>query len=488
MRNKNEPWADDKLGRKQQADAISNYLTTRSKNRTSSGLAKGFVLGIESEYGQGKSYFVRNMKASLSKTHPVALIDAWQDDRINSPFLAILDGIENALAPFFDTDSKIRDNADKLIAGSGKLISGMAIGAGKKALEKIAGTGVEELLGEILESDSDAEELQDLEIGDIGIEGVKEGLIRLNSLTDSSTKKGLKEYRQRKLSISRLHQRLILLSKQIGENTAYDLPIFIFIDELDRCRPDYAITLLEEVKHLFDIPGFVFILSLQKEQLLNAIKAVYGSEFDSAAYIDRFIDKYYELNAPNCSQFVDLELQKEPLGTSIFLNDPLGLTDAERISLVFNHYGLSLREMERALDMVRASTILLGSVKIDPIYLTSSIVAHMGIVGKKGRKSRAPFEPIDIEWRQTTQRPAIMKNGKIDNFGTVLSTIQSHATWNLQTVKQQATHIKRPELYYCYQIVQHFFDQFKSQQPFNFTMSSLIGKIISQIQPFEPEA
>ena len=58
-------------------------------------------------------------------------------------------------------------------------------------------------------------------------------------------------------------------------------PMFVFIDELDRCRPTYAIELLETVKHLFDIPGLVFVIATNTDQLQHSIKAVYGAEFDA---------------------------------------------------------------------------------------------------------------------------------------------------------------------------------------------------------------
>jgi len=34
--------------------------------------------------------------------------------------------------------------------------------------------------------------------------------------------------------------------------------VIIIVDELDRCRPDYAIRVLEIIKHLFDVNGYIF--------------------------------------------------------------------------------------------------------------------------------------------------------------------------------------------------------------------------------------
>jgi predicted KAP-like P-loop ATPase len=53
------------------------------------------------------------------------------------------------------------------------------------------------------------------------------------------------------------------LKKALKEAFGGDSPkAFIFVDELDRCRPDYAISYLETIKHVFDIHGLVFVLSI----------------------------------------------------------------------------------------------------------------------------------------------------------------------------------------------------------------------------------
>ena len=64
--------------------------------------------------------------------------------------------------------------------------------------------------------------------------------------------------------------------------------IVIIIDELDRCKPTFAVQLLEIVKHLFDIKGITFIFMLDIEQLSHSIKTIYGQEMDVTGYLCRF--------------------------------------------------------------------------------------------------------------------------------------------------------------------------------------------------------
>ena len=78
------------------------------------------------------------------------------------------------------------------------------------------------------------------------------------------------------------------------EKSTEDKPVVFIIDELDRCRPNYAVEVLEQIKHLFSVPKIVFVLSIDKEQLGHAVRGVYGSEkLNADEYLRRFIDILY---------------------------------------------------------------------------------------------------------------------------------------------------------------------------------------------------
>ena len=66
--------------------------------------------------------------------------------------------------------------------------------------------------------------------------------------------------------------------------------LVIFIDELDRCRPSYAIEMLERIKHYFDDERIIFIVSVNKDQLVHTISKCYGTNFDSTGYLNKFFD------------------------------------------------------------------------------------------------------------------------------------------------------------------------------------------------------
>lgn len=86
--------------------------------------------------------------------------------------------------------------------------------------------------------------------------------------------------------------------------------VFILIDELDRCRPTYAIEMLETIKHFFDIPNFVFVIATDTQQLSHSIKAVYGSGFDGSEYLSRFFNRTATLPQGKLRGFILNELSK----------------------------------------------------------------------------------------------------------------------------------------------------------------------------------
>lgn len=79
--------------------------------------------------------------------------------------------------------------------------------------------------------------------------------------------------------------------------------LVVFIDELDRCSPNYAIRLLERIKHYFENESITFIFSVNINELQYTVKKYYGEEFDGARYLDRFFDLRLQLPEANLSRY-----------------------------------------------------------------------------------------------------------------------------------------------------------------------------------------
>ncbi|MBA4719365.1 MAG: hypothetical protein A6F72_09050 [Cycloclasticus sp. symbiont of Poecilosclerida sp. N] len=73
-----------------------------------------------------------------------------------------------------------------------------------------------------------------------------------------------------------------------------DKPLVFIIDELDRCRPDVALEMLEQIKHLFSIEKITFLLVTHKPQLELSIKHRYGN-INASEYLQKFVNFWISL-------------------------------------------------------------------------------------------------------------------------------------------------------------------------------------------------
>lgn len=121
--------------------------------------------------------------------------------------------------------------------------------------------------------------------------------------------------------------------------------LVIFVDELDRCRPSFAIKVLERIEHYFVNDRITFVFSMNIEQLQHTIKAFYGNDFDACRYLDRFFD--IRLSLPTTIS--------NRLFNSLNLND-YSLID-NVIMRIQDTYNLSLREFCKYYNTVKVASV-----------------------------------------------------------------------------------------------------------------------------------
>lgn len=79
--------------------------------------------------------------------------------------------------------------------------------------------------------------------------------------------------------------------------------LVVFVDELDRCKPSYAVQLLERVKHYFSVDSVTFVFSVNLNELQHTIKHHYGNGIDACRYLDRFFDLRISLPPANMTKY-----------------------------------------------------------------------------------------------------------------------------------------------------------------------------------------
>lgn len=153
-----------------------------------------------------------------------------------------------------------------------------------------------------------------------------------------------------------------------------ELPIFILVDELDRCRPDYAIELLEGIKHLFGVKGIYFVVATNIDQLSESVKAVYGTGFDGARYLKRFFDLEYTLPEPDRFAFAKYLFngiqcpQSHLLDTGLDQQN-LSVDSNDILPMLFKHYSdyfeCGLRDQIQIIKIIESAFISLGHHRIN---------------------------------------------------------------------------------------------------------------------------
>ncbi|MCF6299109.1 MAG: KAP family NTPase, partial [Thiomicrorhabdus sp.] len=127
-------------------------------------------------------------------------------------------------------------------------------------------------------------------------------------------------------------------------------PIIIVIDELDRCRPDYSVSMLEYIKHIFNINKIQFILVTNTEQLKSSVNHSYGASINAQKYLDKFVS--YSFTLPQMinhrEDYVSVVHMQGLLEASTVLQNSIlakpGIFELIEILIKVNH--LSLREVE----------------------------------------------------------------------------------------------------------------------------------------------
>lgn len=123
--------------------------------------------------------------------------------------------------------------------------------------------------------------------------------------------------------------------------------LLVLIDELDRCKPTYAVQLLERIKHYLSNKRITFVFAINEDQLQHTVKIFYGTDFNAHRYLDRFFDFRLSLPQPDVNRFYN----------SYGLNPTGGDFDARLyadVCIAFARvYDLSLRESMRYWQWVK---------------------------------------------------------------------------------------------------------------------------------------
>ena len=262
---------EDKLNRSKHLQPLTKLLGNLSE--------ESFVMTVSAPYGGGKTFFIDLWKRYLEDNRYKTLYyNAWENDVADNPLMSFI-------ASFDELDL---DDA-----------------SWKELIESAAGVFTDEVLlnPDIMEHCfnfvSPAAGLAARFITK-GSKKVKEkyNLVKSKAECKNIFIEQVKNEKKKKEQILKLKE---TLKKIIHKQENHKL--VIFIDDLDRCSPAYAIKFLEYIKHLFDVNGCIFVLAVDEEQLKSAVEVIYGNK-NGEDFLAKIIDFKFSLPSPNISEFI----------------------------------------------------------------------------------------------------------------------------------------------------------------------------------------
>lgn len=218
---------------------------------------------LDAPWGDGKTFFVKTVEQVMRSLNSATKDDgAGSIDKLDK-VTDELGSVKTRFLPFYFNawqNDFFEDPISALLA---------SMGAEFKSNDKLRSRSIVNIITSIIDASARLFYLN------INIGGIAEA-VRGKSLIEAFEKR------------QKVREKIDELANQGIDGVADK--IVIFVDELDRCRPDFSVRLLEQTKALFQSENIIVVSSSDSVQLSKAVAGMYGDGFDSAHFIERFFD------------------------------------------------------------------------------------------------------------------------------------------------------------------------------------------------------
>ena len=309
--SEDEPWHDDALNRMRVAERLTNLVKIQEAPLS---------VSVSGDWGTGKTFILKRWQQSLqNQGYKAIYFNAWEDDFCDDPLLAMIGQMSEHFTD--DRFKRVADAAKPLIGLTRKhfvaALNSLLSGAASSVASSVSGQPVA-----------------------IPVEIPSDGW-------QNEERNSLKDYRKQRASKDELKICLQNLSNSVVLETGH--PLVFIIDELDRCRPPFAIELLERVKHIFGVRNIVFVFGINRDELCKSLRTMYG-EIDADVYLRRFFDMEFILPEVDADRFcnhlfVKYELRKFFFATSRDFNTS-GYDQMSRFPEFWGRFNMSLRNLD----------------------------------------------------------------------------------------------------------------------------------------------
>lgn len=295
----------------------------------------GMVILLDGPWGSGKSIFCKQWAGLLrNRDFPVIEFDAFKNDYQGDAFIALAGEIHDLGKKLLGDESAPNQGflewAKKTGIAMAPLVSRVAARAATAGLldiEDIPGAGAKEAIAALSENATKALEI---------------------AISDRLSQRD--EERQ---TLDEFRASLSSLAKSLSSDDN-PRPLVVIIDELDRCKPNFALDILEQIKHLFSVEGVVFVLVGDFDQLQAVVTGAYGSgaNFDGRAYLEKFYHLRARLTLPERKSTAQRYVQHLWYSMEMSTTDRFDHDMHDGIAYIADATGLSLRNIERVMTHV----------------------------------------------------------------------------------------------------------------------------------------
>ncbi|MBS4465027.1 MULTISPECIES: KAP family P-loop NTPase fold protein [Lactococcus] len=359
---------------------------------------QNLVLNLDGDWGSGKTVFCQQLNyliqeenvkekniifgeetTNISKIYKTFYFDAWMNDIYKEPMQALLSELLVKFSKDLTLDKEIK-----------QLIMELAIPMAKTSLFQ----GVSNLVTKVSG-------------GAINLRELQEAYTQLLEESDGSS------LIDSIISVDEKRDRIHSLIKDIRGPQK----LLIIIDELDRCKPSFAVEFLELIKHFFDEENTIFLVATNKRELSHTVRKYYGESFNGYSYLSRFFDMELTLPLVSKTDYIKHKFssvfQQTNLITSIEHTTKhfnFQLRDINRLSIPFqifnNQFFRSLNEGQVKNRSTQAEVYIpyMVALKIKNGHLYSEFTNGKGYEDFKQYIGTHPFyenySEIDTEWKE----------------------------------------------------------------------------------------
>ncbi len=321
-----DPFGNDAVGREGQIRPLAEVIMAEEH---------AAVVSVDGAFGSGKTSFLKILSAHLRLDHgaDVVSFNAWQQSYTRDPLTDIASVLASGRSRKWRKLARLASKAGRRLFGGSTTAAVRSATFGFVDLQGLAGTLCTE---------------------------------------SKATSEAWRSHQNRTDQFKKLLTELV---------THGGGKLVVIVDELDRCRPDYAIDVLNVVRHLFDLPGVIIVLGVNRDELEHRVREVFGERCNADAYLRRYVDLSRRLDTPTAEQlrsFTNSVIYESGLGSSkqsdmfeeslahLVAGSYSSLRDAQQMACLLATVGSPHGKYDEEWQIAALALLMLS--RVDPVF------------------------------------------------------------------------------------------------------------------------